>query len=78
VDLDPADPAAMTNQQRTAQATRRNKENKEKFWILNSLDDSIFSKITGIVTSKQAWDILKLSYQGYDRVKKVKLQTLQM
>jgi hypothetical protein len=41
------------------------------------VDDSIFSKITGVVTSKQAWDILKLAYQGNERVKIVKLQTLQ-
>jgi hypothetical protein len=40
------------------------------------VDDSIFSKITGTSTSKQAWDILKSSYQGNDRVKIVKLQTL--
>jgi hypothetical protein len=42
------------------------------------VDDSIFSKIIGIGTSKQAWDILKSSYQGNDRVKIVKLQTLRM
>jgi hypothetical protein len=78
VEPDPTDLAAMTNQQRTAQATQRNKENKEKLWIQNSVDDSIFSKITGVVTSKQAWDILKSAYQGNDRVKTVKLQTLRM
>jgi hypothetical protein len=33
------------------------------------MDDLIFSKITGAGTSKQAWDILKSSYQGNDRVK---------
>jgi hypothetical protein len=42
------------------------------------MDDSIFSKITGIATSKQSWDILKSSYQGNDRVKTIKLQTLRM
>jgi hypothetical protein len=40
------------------------------------MDDSIFSKITGASTSKQAWDILKSTYQGNGRVKTVKLQTL--
>jgi len=40
------------------------------------VDDLIFSKITGIVTSKQAWEILKLAYQGNDRVKTMKLHTL--
>jgi transposase InsO family protein len=76
VEPDPVDLVAMTNQQRIAQATQRNRENKAKFWIQNSVDDSIFSKIIGAGTSKQAWDILKSSYQGNDRVKTVKLQTL--
>ena len=76
VEPDPANIVAMTNQQRTAQETQRNKENKEKLWIQNSMDDSIFSKITGFVTSKQAWQILKSAYQGNNRVKIVKLQTL--
>ena len=78
VELDLVELSAMTNQQKIAQATQRNRENKAKFWIQNSVDDSIFSKITGTSTSKQAWDILKSSYQGNDRVKTVKLQTLRM
>jgi hypothetical protein len=72
---DPTDLASMTNQQRTSQETQRKRENKEKLWIQNSVDDLIFPKITGVVTSKQAWDILKSTYQGNDRVKTFKLQT---
>jgi hypothetical protein len=78
VEPDSADLSAMTNQQKIAQLTQRNRENKAKFWIQNSVDDSIFSKITGASTSKQVWDILKSSYQGNERVKTVKLQTLRM
>jgi hypothetical protein len=78
VEPDLANLSSMTNQQKIAQETQRNRENKAKFWIQNSVDDSIFSKITGVSTSKQAWDILKSSYQGNDRVKTVKLQTLKM
>jgi hypothetical protein len=70
---DPADLSAMSNQQKISQAMQRNGENKAKFWIQNSVDDSIFSNITGAGTSKQAWDILKSSYQGNDRVKIIKL-----
>jgi hypothetical protein len=76
VEPDPTDIVAMTNQQRTAEAKQRNKENKAKLWIQNSVDDSIFSKSKGVVTSKQAWDIPKSAYQGNDRVITVKLQTL--
>jgi hypothetical protein len=78
VEPDLADLSAMTNQQKIAQVTQRNKENKAKFWIQNYVDDSIFSKITGASTSKQAWDILKSFYQGNDKVKIVKLHTLRM
>jgi hypothetical protein len=42
VEPDPGDLVAMTNQQRTAQATQRNRENKAKFWIQNLVDGSIF------------------------------------
>jgi hypothetical protein len=76
VEPDPSALTAMTNVKRIAQATLRTKENKAKFWIQNSVDDSIFLKITGAGTSIQAWDILKTSYQGNDRVKTVKLQSL--
>jgi hypothetical protein len=78
VEPDPAALSAMNNPQRIAQATLRAKENKAKFWIQNSMDDLIFSKIIGDGTSKQAWNILKSSYQGNDRVKTIKLQTLRM
>lgn len=66
----------MNNAQRNAAAEQRKKENREKCWIQNSVDDSIFSKITGATTSKEAWDILKSAYEGTDKVKIVKLQTL--
>ena len=52
VEPDPTDLSAMTNQQKIAQATQRNRENKAKFWIQNSVDDSIFSKISGAGTLK--------------------------
>jgi len=73
VEPDPVDLVSMSDPQRNAQATQRNRENKDEFWIQNSVDDSIFSKITGIGTSKQARYILKSAYQGNDRVKTVKL-----
>ena len=54
VEPDLADLSAMTNHQKISQETQRNRENKAKFWIQNSVDDSIFSKIIGIGTTKQA------------------------
>jgi hypothetical protein len=54
VEPDLATLSAMTNPQRITHETLRKKENKAKFWIQNFVDDSIFSKITGAGTSKQA------------------------
>jgi hypothetical protein len=42
VELDPTYLVSMKNQERTAQAEQGERENKAKFWIQNSLDDSIF------------------------------------
>jgi hypothetical protein len=42
----------MTNKDRVAQEEKRKRENKEKLWFQNSVNDSIFFKITGVVTSK--------------------------
>ena len=47
-----------------------------KSCTLNSLYDSIFPEITAAKTAKSIWDILKVAYQGNDKVKMVRLQSL--
>jgi hypothetical protein len=54
VEPDPIVLTAMTDQQRNAQEKRRKRENKANLLIQNSVNDLIFSKITGVFTSKQA------------------------
>ena len=44
--------------------------------ILQGIDYSIFDKITNAKTSKEAWDILKLSHKGVEKAQKSKLLTL--
>jgi hypothetical protein len=43
----------MTIPQKNVVVEQRKKENKVKYWIQNSVDDSIFSKITGASITKQ-------------------------
>jgi len=43
---------------------------------LSALDDSMFPNVTRAINAKGAWDILKVTYQGNDKVKTVRLQTL--
>lgn len=44
--------------------------------ILQGIDYSIFGKIANAKTSKEAWDILKLSHKGVEKAQKSKLQSL--
>lgn len=66
----------MTNNQRNATIELRKKEHRAKCWIQNSVDDSIFEKITGAIIEKQCWNIFQAMYQGNDTVKTIKFQTL--
>ena len=40
------------------------------------MDDSILPKIIGSKSAKEAWDILKMTYKGNNKVKTIRLQTL--
>src|ERR1044072_4703375 len=49
---------------------------KALFLIQQCVDDSNYEKIAGAKTTKEAWDKLEKCYEGVERVKKVRLQTL--
>lgn len=49
---------------------------KALFFIQQAVDESIFSRIAGASTAKQAWTTLKTEYQGSSKVITVKLQSL--
>ena len=44
--------------------------------LFRVVDESGFEKIASATTSKEVWDILGKVFQGADRVKQVRLQTL--
>ena len=43
--------------------------------ILSGLKNSVFTKVMRCETSKQAWDKLKIIYEGASKVKESKLHT---
>ena len=55
----------------------RKKDTKALFYIQQALDVSIFPRIMGVASSKEAWDLLKDEFQGSTKVVTLKLQTLQ-
>lgn len=54
----------------------RKKDSKSIFYIFQVVRESVFPRIAKTIESKQAWDILKTTYQGMIKVKTTKLQML--
>ena len=49
---------------------------KALFYLFQVVHDIIFPRIAAATRSKEAWDILKTTYQGMEKVKTTKLQML--
>eukprot|EP01018_Ginkgo_biloba_P039433 Gb_15074 [translate_table: standard] len=67
---------ALTSDQRTQLRDNRKKDNRALFAIQFALDIPIFPRIASMTKSKDAWDTLQTAYQGSDKVRLVRLQTL--
>ena len=70
-------PQNPTAQQEKDLKELEKKDKKVLFMIYQSIDDPIFERISGSKSSKEAQDALHNTYKGQDRVKLVRLQTLQ-
>lgn len=55
----------------------KKRDYKALFILHQCVDASNYEKISRAATTKEAWDILENSYAGADKLKKVRLQTLQ-
>jgi hypothetical protein len=66
----------MTNAQRNVLGELRKKDNKSLWLIQQGLEEYIFPKVAATDHAKHAWDILEITYQGTNKVKNAKLQTL--
>jgi len=54
----------------------RKKDNKSLGLIQQGLIETIFPKLSSLVSSKKDWDTLEISYHGVTKVNIVKLQNL--
>ena len=70
------DEDSLTKAQRDALKDSRKRDKKALFLIYQALDEDEFEKISNATSAKEAWEKLKTSCQGEDKVKKVRLQTL--
>jgi hypothetical protein len=70
------DEDSLTKAQRDSLKDSRKRDKKALFLIYQALDEDEFEKISNATSAKEAWEKLKTSCQGEDKVKKVRLQTL--
>lgn len=73
---EPADWNALIANERTTRKEARKKNAQAFFHIQITFDKSLFPRISGEKTAKDAWETLQEAYQGSDQVKVVKIQTL--
>ncbi|XP_074337573.1 uncharacterized protein LOC141674771 [Apium graveolens] len=74
--IDTAAEAALPNAEKTALKEIRKKDKKALYTIIQGVDESTFEKISNAKMAKDAWEILQKSFQGVEKVKKVRLQIL--
>lgn len=76
-DITKCDVEKLTAAQKNEMKECRKKDTKALFYIQQALEVSIFPRIMGVASSKEAWDLLKDEFQGSTKVVTLKLQTLQ-
>ncbi|XP_026378463.1 uncharacterized protein LOC113272887 [Papaver somniferum] len=66
----------LTEEQRTQLKEKKQKDAKALYTLQSAVDDTIFPRIMGATTAKEAWAKLKEEFQGNEKVRTIKLQTL--
>lgn len=74
------DPISLGDNPTVAQMKQQKEDSSKNFkafsFLYSAIEDSIFPRIVGATTTKQAWDTLQEEYQDFERVRTVKIQTL--
>ncbi|GAV89193.1 UBN2 domain-containing protein, partial [Cephalotus follicularis] len=73
---EPQDEATLNQVQKDALEKSKKNDQYVLSIIHQGLDDAMFEKVANATTSKEAWETLKNSRKGVEKVKKVRLQTL--
>ncbi|XP_074327754.1 uncharacterized protein LOC141665667 [Apium graveolens] len=74
--VDATTEATLSNAEKMILKETRRKDKKVLYTIIQGVDESTFEKISNAKTAKEAWEILQKSFQGVEKVKKVRLQVL--
>ena len=77
--VEPADEQAfnaLTQAEKDLLKNNRKKDAKALFYLYQAVNESVFPRIAAAKRSKEAWETLKVAYQGMEKVKTTKLQLL--
>ncbi|KAH0676046.1 hypothetical protein KY285_023847 [Solanum tuberosum] len=72
----PVNEETLSPNEKEVYVKTRKKDQHALTLIHQYLDDGMFEKVADATTSKEDWEILQNSLQGFDKVKKIKLKTL--
>ena len=67
---------ALTQAEKDLLKSNKKKDSKALFYIYQVVHENVFPNIAATKRSKDAWDNLKIAYQGMEKVKTTKLQLL--
>eukprot|EP00253_Pinus_taeda_P031789 PITA_31789 len=66
----------LTHAEKDLLKSNRKKDSKACVFLYQAMEQSVFPRIAAAKTSKEAWQTLKTTYQGMEKVKTAKLQLL--
>nr|KYP52821.1 Copia protein [Cajanus cajan] len=72
----PEDTSALTVAQKKELKENKQKNSKALFILQQAVTDTIFSRIMGATTTKKTWSMLQEEFEGSEKVRAIKLQTL--